>query len=150
MVTSEYKLPNWIRSRTAKVGGIALVAFLFGMGAGGAADDSSTVTSLASIPTSTITVPGPTVTVDGPGTTVEVAGPPVTVVQTKRVSTTKTVRVAAAAEPAPFVDKPDAPPDVYYDNCTEARDAGVTPLYRGDPGYASHLDRDKDGVACEN
>lgn len=38
---------------------------------------------------------------------------------------------------------------VYYKNCTEARNAGVTPIYRGDPGYASHLDRDNDGVACE-
>ena len=38
---------------------------------------------------------------------------------------------------------------VYYANCTEARQAGVTPLYRGDPGYSNKLDRDKDGVACE-
>ncbi len=37
----------------------------------------------------------------------------------------------------------------YYKNCTAARAAGVTPLYAGDPGYASHLDRDGDGVACE-
>ena len=36
-----------------------------------------------------------------------------------------------------------------YANCSEARAAGVTPLYRGDPGYAQHLDRDNDGVACE-
>lgn len=37
----------------------------------------------------------------------------------------------------------------YYSNCSEARAAGVTPLYAGDPGYDSHLDRDGDGVACE-
>ena len=37
----------------------------------------------------------------------------------------------------------------YYKNCSEARAAGVTPLYEGDPGYAPHLDRDNDGVACE-
>lgn len=37
----------------------------------------------------------------------------------------------------------------YYKNCTEARAAGVTPLYRGEPGYAPHLDRDDDGIACE-
>ena len=36
-----------------------------------------------------------------------------------------------------------------YANCTEARAAGPTPIYRGQPGYASHLDRDSDGVACE-
>lgn len=39
--------------------------------------------------------------------------------------------------------------DVYYDNCSEARAAGVTPIYVGEPGYASHLDRDSDGIACE-
>ncbi len=39
--------------------------------------------------------------------------------------------------------------DDYYKNCSAARDAGVTPLYEGDPGYAPHLDRDNDGVACE-
>ena len=39
--------------------------------------------------------------------------------------------------------------DVYYKNCSEARDAGVTPLYEGDHGYAPHLDRDSDGIACE-
>ena len=38
---------------------------------------------------------------------------------------------------------------VYYRNCTEARAAGVTPIRRGQPGYASHLDRDNDGIACE-
>ncbi|WP_425540761.1 excalibur calcium-binding domain-containing protein [Rhodococcus aetherivorans] len=36
-----------------------------------------------------------------------------------------------------------------YANCTEARQAGVTPIFRGEPGYASHLDGDNDGVACE-
>ena len=39
--------------------------------------------------------------------------------------------------------------DVYYKNCSEARAAGVTPLYEGDSGYAPHLDRDNDGIACE-
>ncbi|WP_245542761.1 GmrSD restriction endonuclease domain-containing protein [Pseudoclavibacter soli] len=38
---------------------------------------------------------------------------------------------------------------VSYRNCTEARAAGVTPIYRGQPGYAAKLDRDGDGVACE-
>ena len=38
--------------------------------------------------------------------------------------------------------------DVYYKNCSEARVAGVTPLDEGD-GYAPHLDRDNDGIACE-
>lgn len=37
----------------------------------------------------------------------------------------------------------------YYKNCTEARNIGVVPIYRGEPGYGSHLDRDNDGIACE-
>jgi hypothetical protein len=36
-----------------------------------------------------------------------------------------------------------------YRNCAAARAAGAAPLYRGQPGYAAHLDRDNDGIACE-
>lgn len=43
----------------------------------------------------------------------------------------------------------EARSDVYYRNCKEARAAGVTPLYRGQPGYGEHMDGDGDGVACE-
>lgn len=39
--------------------------------------------------------------------------------------------------------------DVYYPNCAAARAAGVAPIYRGQPGYGAHLDRDNDGKACE-
>lgn len=42
-----------------------------------------------------------------------------------------------------------APPSPYYKNCTEVRNAGKAPLLRGQPGYAPHLDRDNDGIACE-
>jgi hypothetical protein len=59
-----------------------------------------------------------------------------TVTRTK----TKTVTTAAAG---------GGGGSVYYDTCADARAAGDTPLYRGDPGYDSHLDRDGDGVACE-
>jgi micrococcal nuclease len=37
----------------------------------------------------------------------------------------------------------------YYENCSAARAAGAAPLYTGDAGYSSKLDRDGDGVACE-
>ena len=37
----------------------------------------------------------------------------------------------------------------YYANCAAVRAAGVAPLKRGEPGYASHLDQDNDGIACE-
>ena len=37
----------------------------------------------------------------------------------------------------------------FFANCSAARAAGAAPVKRGDPGYASHLDRDDDGVGCE-
>lgn len=56
-----------------------------------------------------------------------------------------------AREPVPKPEpKPESKPaSVYYKNCTAARAAGAAPVYRGDPGYAKHLDRDGDGVGCE-
>lgn len=38
---------------------------------------------------------------------------------------------------------------VTYANCAAVRAAGKAPLLRGQPGYASHLDGDDDGIACE-
>lgn len=51
----------------------------------------------------------------------------------------------------PNANQPTRTPSgrVYYPNCTAARQAGPTPIYRGQPGYGSHLDRDGDGKACE-
>lgn len=59
--------------------------------------------------------------------------------------------VPAAPEPAPAEPAPAEPVPVqaYYKNCTEARAAGAAPIYQGQPGYASHLDRDGDGIACD-
>lgn len=37
-----------------------------------------------------------------------------------------------------------------YENCAAAEAAGVTPIKKGEPGYAAHLDGDGDGVACES
>ncbi|MEV6212370.1 excalibur calcium-binding domain-containing protein [Kitasatospora sp. NPDC051914] len=78
---------------------------------------------------------------------------------TATVTATVTVTEAptAAGQPQPSGGQPQATtsvpeatgPAVYYKNCSEARAAGVVPLHRGDPGYAPHLDRDGDGVACE-
>lgn len=39
--------------------------------------------------------------------------------------------------------------EVYYPNCAAARAAGAAPVYRGQPGYGKHLDRDGDGKGCE-
>ncbi|MEX5713462.1 excalibur calcium-binding domain-containing protein [Parafrankia sp. FMc6] len=58
------------------------------------------------------------------------------------------------ADPLPPANNPppanDNPPAVYYANCSEVKAAGAAPIRRGDPGYSSKLDRDGDGIACEN
>ena len=43
----------------------------------------------------------------------------------------------------------DSQQEVYYRSCAAAKEAGAAPLYKGDPGYGPHLDRDGDGIACE-
>lgn len=61
----------------------------------------------------------------------------------------------APAQPAPAPVAPapapvaPAPTEVYYKNCDAVRAAGAAPIYQGQPGYASHLDRDKDGIGCD-
>ena len=124
------------------------VVALVSMGIGGAAvgnsgsTDSAQPLALASAPTVTSTA-----TVNS---TVTATSPPQVTTVTKRaaakvniVTRTKTKTVTTAPQAA------DGGGSVYYDTCADARAAGDTPLYRGDPGYDSHLDRDRDGVACE-
>ncbi|MFF7641570.1 excalibur calcium-binding domain-containing protein [Streptomyces canus] len=53
------------------------------------------------------------------------------------------VHEVTGPEPSPSEVSP------YYENCDEARAAGAAPIHQGEPGYAPHLDRDGDGVACE-
>jgi Excalibur calcium-binding domain len=67
------------------------------------------------------------------------------------IGSTPTARKRATKhfEPSASATRTTAPAEVYYQNCTAVRAAGAAPLYRGDPGYASHLDRNGDGVACE-
>ncbi|OBG53567.1 MULTISPECIES: excalibur calcium-binding domain-containing protein [unclassified Mycobacterium] len=57
-----------------------------------------------------------------------------------------------AAQAAPSTTTSPAPTtgaSVYYPNCKAACADGVAPIYRGQPGYRSGLDRDGDGIACE-
>jgi Excalibur calcium-binding domain len=43
-----------------------------------------------------------------------------------------------------------APPaTVFYADCDAVRSAGAAPIRTGDPGYSDDLDRDGDGIACE-
>lgn len=60
-------------------------------------------------------------------------------------------RVAAAAHEAAAKPAPAAGGgSVYYQNCDAVRAAGAAPILAGQPGYSSKLDRDGDGVGCEN
>jgi hypothetical protein len=81
--------------------------------------------------------------------------------QTATVSV-PTKKVTASPKPSPVKVKPRATrakkpsptltfqqPEVPYANCSEVRSAGEAPLYRGQPGYSSRLDRDNDGIACD-
>lgn len=38
---------------------------------------------------------------------------------------------------------------VHYNSCKEAARYADTPLYKGESGYSTRLDRDNDGVACD-
>lgn len=63
---------------------------------------------------------------------------------------TRPVPKRTTSKPKPRVTtRPKPKPAPFYQNCAAARAAGAAPLYRGEAGYRSALDRDKDGVACE-
>jgi hypothetical protein len=62
-------------------------------------------------------------------------------------------RPPSRTEPSPALSKAQplygGSAGAYYANCSAARAVGAAPIRRGEPGYAPHLDRDNDGVACE-
>jgi len=91
--------------------------------------------------TSNYSVPEPKATFTEVAATAPVAKP---------ATTPPVVTPAPQPTPAPVPAPTPAPqPSVYYKNCTAARAAGAAPVYRGQPGYAAHLDRDNDGIGCE-
>lgn len=53
--------------------------------------------------------------------------------------------------PATYVPEvfPQQDTNVYYKNCKSVWNDIGGPIYRGNPGYGSHLDRDGDGKGCE-
>lgn len=71
--------------------------------------------------------------------------------QQQQVAAAEAARQQQAAQQAQAAQaqQQQAASSVYYKNCTAARAAGAAPVYRGQPGYASHLDRDDDGIGCE-
>lgn len=56
---------------------------------------------------------------------------------------------AAAANQQQAQAQPAASSELNFSNCKEARAAGYSHIRRGEPGYAPHLDRDGDGIACD-
>ncbi|MEV8018761.1 excalibur calcium-binding domain-containing protein [Streptomyces sp. NPDC086554] len=64
--------------------------------------------------------------------------PPETATETKTETPEPTQRPESSAAP-----------DVYYENCDDARAAGAAPLLVGQPGYRPELDGDGDGIACD-
>jgi hypothetical protein len=142
--------------------GTAFLVILAAIGGG-----STASTAVSTVPGPAVTVSGPTITVQrtvpGPTITVQrtVPGPTATITRPPLPVRTVTIKAPQATttvtEPSPLVRSPQtakprrttAPAEVYYANCSAVRAAGEAPLYAGDPGYDSHLDRDHDGVACE-
>jgi len=62
----------------------------------------------------------------------------------RKVVTTNPPAGAVSSSP-----KPATSSTVYYQNCNKARRAGAAPLYPGDPGYSTKLDKDGNGIACD-
>ncbi|MEI8239098.1 MAG: excalibur calcium-binding domain-containing protein [Actinomycetota bacterium] len=75
------------------------------------------------------------------GTRMASWSPPPVPVPTRSATTTSVVQTPATTTATPS--------NVYYKNCAAAWAAGAAPLQQGQPGYRSGLDRDGDGVACE-
>lgn len=131
----------WSRGKKWAVGGASTFAALWAMG---------TVSDAV----------GPDTIIETVTTTVTETPPAVTETQTVVETTIETQTVTEEA-PAPLTKAPEtmapssapaptaAPPRAHYPNCTAVRAAGAAPIYRGEPGYSSSLDRDGDGVACE-
>lgn len=64
--------------------------------------------------------------------------------------TTATVALAAAVGFSALATTPAMAAPVVFSNCSEAAAYGVYNIPAGSPGYGSHLDRDGDGIGCEN
>ena len=91
-----------------------------------------------------------------PSTTTSTTAPPATTSSTTSTtmneSTTSTTGGQATTSSTGSVPQL-VPPTVessQFSNCTEAAQAGRYDIPRGDPDYASYLDGDNDGVACES
>lgn len=129
--------PAWARKRIiipVIVGSWVIGAVMGAAGSG----DSATAPKAAPAVTATATA-----TATAEVTVTASAKPAATVT----VRATRTVRATVTAKAAGGGSGGGGA--TYYANCAAVRAAGAAPIYRGDPGYSSSLDRDGDGVACE-
>ncbi|MED3888188.1 excalibur calcium-binding domain-containing protein [Priestia aryabhattai] len=55
----------------------------------------------------------------------------------------------AAADKAAQEASQSTNTNVFYANCSEVEAAGAAPISQGEPGYSRKLDRDGDGIACD-
>jgi hypothetical protein len=139
--------PKWARKRYL-LPALGL-AFFVGIGAGASGEDPKATDVKTTSAKPAAAKPQPTVTVTATVTAPAKAPEPApTVTATKTVKVTRTVTAQPAAGSGSD-DSGSTDTDVYYANCSEVRAAGAAPIYRGEPGYASHLDRDNDGIACD-
>ncbi|MDR2280195.1 MAG: excalibur calcium-binding domain-containing protein [Gordonia sp. (in: high G+C Gram-positive bacteria)] len=136
-------------------GGLIVVSFVL-IGLAGPADKTPTPAPLLDTSSSSTAVSTTTTT----ATSTVVSSTTVTV--TAETSSTAPAE-ATTAEPDVDVDTraprrttpvytPPTTEDTgaaYYPNCAAVRAAGKAPLYQGQPGYSTDLDRDRDGVACD-
>lgn len=146
----------------AGLGAAGMVGLLLGVGIG---DDSPSsvahTTTIRVVETVTVT-PAPTTAEPGPDETTTEESPVAPLVPAPQTTTIEVPPPPAVPPPPPTtvdvpaprvaaVPTPEPPPapTAYYKNCAAARAAGAAPLYVGDPGYRSGLDRDNDGIACE-
>lgn len=65
----------------------------------------------------------------------------------KRTASAATLAATLALAPLTVAGTATAAP--YYPNCDAAHAAGVSNIHVGEPGYRPALDKDHDGVACE-
>ncbi|MBZ6207571.1 excalibur calcium-binding domain-containing protein [Streptomyces olivaceus] len=133
--------PRWARKRIA-LPALALALFI-GTLLGSSSEPADDAKPAAARP-------GPTVTATV--TSSPEPAPTVTETETVEVTVTETVTEQPANGGGggdTIADDSSNGGSVYYRNCAAARAAGAAPVHRGDPGYASHLDRDGDGIGCE-
>lgn len=102
---------------------------------------SPSPTTKSPSPTPTTTSPTPTPTSE-PEPTSEAPAPAPEPAQPGRQEEAPAPAVVHQEQRAPE-------PQTYYANCAAARAAGAAPIYQGQPGYRSGLDRDGDGIACD-